>query len=262
MHSEGSMKLILALSTGLLLLPCAFGQHGGSGGHAGGGFAHSSGAFSAGRSFSIQAPSAPRSFASASEYRPTSLARPSSPQVGGTLGSPPFGAAYGSAGRGGTGGGSRGPYRPYYSYARGVYLVPGWLNYGFYGGYYGSGYADDSGTQQQGPAAAPDSGTSNTVAEVESPSDYGPQMYGPPARPAYQPEAATPGLRDQPGVTLVFKDGRPPQQVRNYAVTRTTLYVLDGARRREIPLDDLDLPSTEKTNRDAGVDFDVPAVTN
>jgi hypothetical protein len=42
-------------------------------------------------------------------------------------------------------------------------------------------------------------------------------------------------------------------------VTRTTLYVLDGPRRREIPLDQLDLPQTEKTNRDAGVDFEVPS---
>ena len=46
-----------------------------------------------------------------------------------------------------------------------------------------------------------------------------------------------------------------PQQVQNYAVTRTTLYALDGARRREIPLDEIDLPQTEKTNRDAGARF-------
>ncbi len=81
-----------------------------------------------------------------------------------------------------------------------------------------------------------------------------------PSRPAYQPQAAPAAeVPDQPEITLLFKDGRAPQQVQNYAVTRTTLYVLDGAKRREIPLDELDLPQTEKTNRDAGLDFEVPS---
>ena len=47
--------------------------------------------------------------------------------------------------------------------------------------------------------------------------------------------------------------------MQNYAVTSTTLYVLDGERRRAIPLDEIDLPQTEKTNRDAGLDFEIPA---
>ena len=81
-----------------------------------------------------------------------------------------------------------------------------------------------------------------------------------PARPPYQPQAAAPAdVPDQPQITLFFKDGRPSQVVQNYAVTQTTLYVLDGARRREIPLDEIDVAQTEKTNRDAGVDFEIPA---
>jgi len=59
-------------------------------------------------------------------------------------------------------------------------------------------------------------------------------------------------------VTLVFKDGRPAEQIHNYMLTRTTLYVRDE-RHREIPVDELDLAATAKANREAGVDFEVPA---
>jgi hypothetical protein len=190
----------------------------------------------------MSAPGPSRTFGSAPAYRPNATPAP----FGGTQ--PP--------GRTNTYSYRYSGYRPYYS--RGVYLVPGYLNYGFYGYPYGYGYADDAGYTDQpqsapavadayAPAAAPDSGYGQAYAEMR-------------ARPAYQPQApASPDLPEQPEVTLLFKDGRPPVQVQNYAVTRTTLYVLDGPRRREIPLDQLDLPQTEKTNRDAGVDFEVPS---
>jgi hypothetical protein len=58
-------------------------------------------------------------------------------------------------------------------------------------------------------------------------------------------------------VTLIFKDGRPPEQIHNYILTRDTLYVGDR-RSSEIPIDQLDLEATAKVNRDAGVDFRVP----
>jgi hypothetical protein len=58
-------------------------------------------------------------------------------------------------------------------------------------------------------------------------------------------------------VTLVFKDGRPNEQIRNYMLTRTTLYVQD-AQRRVIPVADLDLAATQKVNKEAGVDFQLP----
>lgn len=66
-----------------------------------------------------------------------------------------------------------------------------------------------------------------------------------------------PLLYDSDAVTLVFKDGRPPETIHNYALTRSTLYVTDG-RRREIPVADLDLAATEKANREAGVSFELP----
>jgi hypothetical protein len=58
-------------------------------------------------------------------------------------------------------------------------------------------------------------------------------------------------------VTLIFKDGRSPEQIQNYMLTRTTLYVQE-TRLREIPVDQLDLPATQKVNKDAGVDFQLP----
>jgi len=59
------------------------------------------------------------------------------------------------------------------------------------------------------------------------------------------------------GVVLVFRDGRAPEQIHNYMLTRTTLYVQDG-RGREIPLDEIDLAATQRLNGDVGVEFRPP----
>ncbi len=56
---------------------------------------------------------------------------------------------------------------------------------------------------------------------------------------------------------MVFKDGRAPEKIQNYMLTRTTLYV-QGAHLRQIAVADLDLAATQKVNRDAGVDFELP----
>lgn len=64
-------------------------------------------------------------------------------------------------------------------------------------------------------------------------------------------------LPEEEEVTVVFKDGRPSEQIRNYALTRTAL-VVPGAHLREIPVDEIDLPATEKVNRQAGVTFQLP----
>jgi hypothetical protein len=74
-------------------------------------------------------------------------------------------------------------------------------------------------------------------------------------RPAYAKPLPEPD--DASAVTLVFKDGRPTEQIRDYMLTRTTLYVQEK-RLREIAVTDLDLAATEKVNHDAGVDFQLP----
>jgi len=238
------MKLVATLPLIFLVASSAFGQRGGaSGGHAGPGA-------SSGRSFSMASPGSSRSFSSVPAYRPN-LAASARGLYSSPIGPPPFGGTQPNPGK-------RYPYptngnRPYY---RGTYFYPAYLGYG---GFYGYGYADDSSYDQSQPAQAYQDGN----AQAPPPdSGYYDQTYvqAPPARPAYQPQAAAAApVPDQPETTLLFKDGRPPQQVQNYAVTRTTLYVLDGERRRAIPLDEIDLPQTEKTNRDSGLDFEVPS---
>jgi hypothetical protein len=57
-----------------------------------------------------------------------------------------------------------------------------------------------------------------------------------------------------------FKDGHS-QQIHNYAMTRTKIYVVDNVaagRTLKIPLNTIDLQATEETNRQAGVDFSIP----
>jgi hypothetical protein len=58
-------------------------------------------------------------------------------------------------------------------------------------------------------------------------------------------------------VTLIFKDGRPPEQIHNYILTRGTLYVGDR-HHPDIPVDQLDVTATAKANQDAGADFRFP----
>lgn len=144
---------------------------------------------------------------------------------------------------------SRMPYGSIYGMGLpyGLAVWPSYLDTGYYDN---STYTDPGYATQ--PAAA----------------DYAPESYPtPPAeqaeavptnpyRPAYQrpqpePEPETP-------VTLVFKDGRPTEQIRDYILTRTTLYVQD-AHAHEIPVADLDLVAMDKVNKAAGVDFQLPA---
>jgi hypothetical protein len=77
-------------------------------------------------------------------------------------------------------------------------------------------------------------------------------------RPAYQrPQPESP-LPSEDAVTLVFKDGRPSEQIYNYFLTRSTLYVQEQ-HLREIPVEQLDLAAMAKVNGDAGVEFELPA---
>jgi len=93
-----------------------------------------------------------------------------------------------------------------------------------------------------------------------------PEAYSNPAVPpgyqVYVPQPASPQMQYAPGsastVILIYRDGRPPEQIQNYLATRSTLTVLDGGHRREIPLSDLNLPATMSANRQTGVDFQLP----
>lgn len=101
-----------------------------------------------------------------------------------------------------------------------------------------------------------------------------PQQYAPPAY--YVPRSAPPPpsasqpdsyqrqqsnsrrTRDESAepTVLVFRDGHR-EDIANYAIMGSTLFVLSGPRAR-IPVAELDIPATERVNQDRGVDFKIP----
>jgi hypothetical protein len=97
---------------------------------------------------------------------------------------------------------------------------------------------------------------------------YGSQPYSPESQPAYRPQyqpspsAIRPVAPPASQVTLVYKDGRS-EQIHNFLLSRDTITIWDQRQNenpREIPIDQLDIAATEKANRDAGVDFRLPAL--
>lgn len=112
-------------------------------------------------------------------------------------------------------------------------------------------YDDGSGVAAEGYEGAPD------PAYEGQPIPYTAENAEPAPMERARTVMAAPSLYDNDAVTLVFKDGRAPEKIHNYALTRTTLYVTDG-RRREIPVASLDWAATEQANRAAGVNFQLP----
>lgn len=148
----------------------------------------------------------------------------------------------------------RRPYRGRYRYPyanTGWGISPGWP-VPYYIGYPGD-YGYDS-SDDETPQAQP------YQEDAYYPAPDGEESEPWPAYPPQQPVSSqiTPAPAQQETVTLIFKDSRQPQQVRNYMITGNTLYVLDQ-RRQEIPMKDLDLAATVKANRDAGIDFLLPS---
>jgi len=240
----------VALLVVLVAVP-ASGQRGARGGGSGHGATASRGGFSAGSSFS---------YAGAG----TSYARPSggySSGVAGLRSGSAYGLRSGSAYglRGGSGYGVRGPvygepvrhrvpYRPIpYGFA-GSYGVAGWIGPDYFD------YPDSP--VDEGPVYA---GTAQPYYPENDPQtgyDAGPvapDSY----RPAYQPTRPPVEPKSAAAVTLVFKDGRPVEQVHNYILTRTTLHIWDE-HPRDVAIDQLDLVATAQANREAGVAFQVP----
>jgi hypothetical protein len=245
------MKRQVALALFVLSLGvAAFAQRGG--GHAAGGGAHS---FSGARS-SSSSPSFSRMQPARSAYtaRPNYTARPSyagaqrySFPASNTARRSAFYNRYGGRLRAG------GYYPGYglgYPYELG-YFDAGSDGYNPNDLYDGSGQTPDENDTAQSPAASyPDSSYPDAV--MPPPPQYAQAQNAPMLRHAVPPPPAA-----ESAVTLIFKDGRPPLQIYNYALTRTMLYVTD-AHHRDIPVADLDLPATQKVNGVAGVTFALP----
>ena len=143
-----------------------------------------------------------------------------------------------------------------------VYAGYPWLAFG-YGAPLGYSvpYAGD-GDATDGPSPMPQADEASIDYGAEPPSPQvagdGAPSFRPPYQGAYQGPSQAAPVHAQPATVLIFKDGRPPEKVHNYALTGSTLYALDGDLRREIPLALLNVPATVETNRAAGVDFSLP----
>ncbi len=190
-------------------------------------------------------------------------------------------SGYGNRGYGNAGYRNRGyrngvgypyPYYPYGYGAYGGYFLPDVLDYPFdslfdddQNGYGYDGYDPAPETASQAPY--PPESYAPPPPQEAYPGNYGPAgpYPGPneePSagyRPAYQNSGALEPPSPQPPTTLIFRDGRPAEQVHNYVLTKTTLYDLDASSRKDIPLADLNLPATIAANRSAGIEFSLPA---
>lgn len=263
------LAAIACLAAGLALPVCA--QHGGGSHGGGGGFGgHSAPSFHGGGGFNRGFRAPARSF-SAPRYasRPQTMARNRYP-----YGAPGMNRGF-RPNYGNRPGGFRrddhrrayiSPYWPTYSYGY-PWIWPGYPTVLDYGDDYDSDYgpvADYGDDGNQGPDNQGYGPGDQNYGPGYGP-DYGPVQPPPPSWPSFGPYAPQSGTAQasaapstEEAVTLVFKDGRPPETIHNYVLTPTTLYAGDIVHRQVIPLDQLDLPATEKANSDAGVEFHVP----
>jgi hypothetical protein len=236
------MRRPLTLAAFLLsisLIPvCVSAQRGGGGGHAGGGGHFSGGGgvhSSAGHAMSFSGGHA--AFGRGAGYSHGF-------NRGGThvsIRTAPYGYGYGRY--------------PYYGWG---YPWWGWDN-GFWSD---NGYSDNSTSDDQdayasyapGPDAPPysepymgNTGLHRDIQELNSKID----------RLQADVEAKNRPKEQEPATALVFRD-QHVEEVHNYAIAGGTLWVLNDASAKKIPLAQLDIPATEKMNDDRGIEFQVP----
>lgn len=97
----------------------------------------------------------------------------------------------------------------------------------------------------------------NYAAAPYAPQDSAPAQ--PTAQNAPRPAYAAPSAAESAEpLTVIFKDGRKSQQIRNYMLTANVLTDLDRQHYEQIPLDQIDVAATEQANRVHGIDFRVP----
>ncbi|WP_263365302.1 hypothetical protein [Edaphobacter bradus] len=145
--------------------------------------------------------------------------------------------------------------RPFF-FASSTYLWPYWpywLGYpefnGYNNGYYNNGYYNGD------PNASTPVASQNAQYDSEDKDNAPTQSNGPAYQTPYVPPAPEPEL------TVIFKDGHS-LKIRNYALTASTLIVLDrvsSEHQNLIPLDEVDVSATQRTARDAGLDFTPPS---
>lgn len=124
---------------------------------------------------------------------------------------------------------------------------------------YGYDYVGAGGPDlYSGPPPGANDPTLHIVVEQPPANPYATKMPEPPvsaARPARQlPD-------DKPGdpTVLIFRNGKR-QEVNSYAIMGDSLFVFDQGR-KQIALNDLDIPGTIKANDERGVEFRLPPAT-
>ena len=259
------LTAIALLIAGISLPACA--QHGGS---SHGGFSgHSASAFhSSPASHAGFHSSAPSGYRAAPRY---TGGRPSgSYAMGANRYARPAYSGYSGSDRNGN---HRSPYRSPYRNRYGAPLGLGWGGYSTgYAPWLGLGYtgypdtdATDYGDSQAPPyydgydpqAGGPQGPEFQGLAPQAPDQDQARPYYDQPSPNPSKPIHPSPAPLSQLAVTLVFKDGRPSEQIHNYLLSRNTISIWDQ-HPRQIPIDQLDLAATEKANREAGVDFHLP----
>ena len=281
---------ILVLAGALILAAPTFAQRGGhgGGGHVGGfsGGARGFGGFSGGSfsaphagsfsGFATRGFSTPRmNFSPGYGFSPRPYA--AYPQRGWPVARSPFGQLSAPAARVGTrsglpvnrswGGeswrgehsdGHRPPYHSHYSYSYSVYATPAYA-VPWFGAwpYFGNWDTLDDNDYDSGAdaAAAPAQSYSEPEPAPAEEAEARPQYQS--YQAAVAPEAAP---SPEPAVTIIYKDGHS-QQVHNYALTRSSLLLLDDAssgRTLQVSVQEINLPATEQVNRAAGLDFRIP----
>jgi hypothetical protein len=278
-----------------------FGGHSGFGGgfasHSGGFASHGSGFAPRGYAPRDYAPRygnfrpsgfVPRGYAGTGRYAPRS---------GSGLNRAPYrGSGYGRMGNqygGNRYGGDHGRghhHRPFYNGFNGLPYAYDYGAWPWYGGFYIDpwslgpdwlDYDDDSDESAQNeyggnvPAPYPDYGEPGPAYGQQAPGYDEPAPEGYAAPQAYPPSDAEPQQQAAPrphyagnssagaqqAVTVIFKNGQPPETVHNYMLTANAMTVLDG-RYQQIPIDQIDVPATEAANRAAGINFQVPGPAN
>jgi len=183
----------------------------------------------------------------------------------GGFASRPAGSFHGSSFSHGSGAGlhSGNSYRGSYRRNRGISVRNFRYPYGYYPylGYYGAydpyDYSSDNQTDDQTQDVY-----ANAAPQVPYREDSGVQrdlqnLSGKIDRLQADVEARNRPKSEEPETALVFQD-RHVEEVRNYAISGGTLWVLNDQAAKKIPLAKLDIPATVKMNDDRGVDFEIP----
>jgi len=163
-----------------------------------------------------------------------------------------------------------------YGYPYPYVIDPGFYNWGDTGDYgddqggatsqyapyadYGTPYQESPEDPYYGQSPYPQ--TPYPYGQTPYPNTQAPYPYAQaPAPSATRPAYSAPAAANEVPLTLIFKDGRKPQTIRNYMMNTTVLTDLDPLHFQRIPLDEIDLDATARLNRDRGVDFEVPSGT-